>query len=121
MSVRVIANYTNFRVVFIDFEDFLSSTIYFNELNKTNLGAFKHWFLIERAYSDNRAGRLVGALKTICVKAKKNEIEVHRYINFVSGFAQSRQDKIINLLSFSDLVKIENVQLPNERSDNTSK
>ena len=87
MYVRVIANYTNFRVVFIDFEDFLSSTIYFNELNKTNLGAFKHWFLIERNYSDNHAGCLMGTLKSICVDAKKNDIEVHHYINYDSAFA----------------------------------
>jgi len=63
----------------------------------------------------------MGTVKTICVDAKKNDIEVHHYINYVSGFAQSRQDKLINMLSFSDLKKIESVQLPNERSDNTSK
>lgn len=60
-------------------------------------------------------------VKTICVDAKKNDIEVHHYINYVSGFAQSRQDKLINMLSFSDLKKIESVQLPNERLDNNRK
>ena len=63
----------------------------------------------------------MGTLKTICVDAKKSDIEVHHYINYVSGFAQSRQDKLINILTFSDLIKIENVQLPNERLDNTRK
>ena len=81
LSVRAVANYTNFRIVFKDFETFLSGTIYFTELNKTNVDAFKHWLLIERNYSDNHAGRLMGTLKTICVDAKKNDIEVHHYIN----------------------------------------
>ncbi len=81
LSVRAVANYTNFRIVFKDFETFLSGTIYFTELNKTNVDAFKHWLLIERNYSDNHAGRLMGTLKSICVDAKKNDIEVHHYIN----------------------------------------
>ena len=63
----------------------------------------------------------MGTLKTICVDAKKNDIGVHPYINYVYGFAQSRQDKLINILTFSNLIKIENVQLPNERLDNTRK
>ena len=87
LSVRSVANYTNFRIVFKDFETFLSGTIYFKELNKTNVDAFKHWLLIERNYSDNHAGRLMGTLKSICVDAKKNDIEVHHYINYDSAFA----------------------------------
>ena len=121
LSVRAVANYTNFRIVFKDFENYLSGSLYFTELNKSNVDAFKHWLLVERAYSDNHAGRLMGTLKTICVDAKKNDIEVHPYINYVSGFAQARQDKLINILTFSDLERIERVQLPNERLENTRK
>jgi len=121
LSVRAVANYTNFRIVFKDFENYLSGSLYFTELNKSNVDAFKHWLLIERAYSDNHASRLMGTLKTICVDAKKNDIEVHPYINYVSGFAQARQDKLINILTFSDLERIERVQLPNERLENTRK
>ena len=121
LSVRAVANYTNFRIVFKDFDTFLSGTIYFTELNKTNVDAFKHWLLVERNYSDNHAGRLMGTLKTICVDAKKNDIGVHPYINYVYGFAQSRQDKLINILTFSELERIERVQLPSERLENTRK
>ena len=121
LSVRAVANYTNFRIVFQRFESFISGPIYFNELNKINVDAFKHWLLVECAYSDNHAGRLMGTLKTICVDAKKNDIEVHPYINYVSGFAQSRQDKLINILTFSDLERIERIKLPNERLENTRK
>lgn len=121
LSVRAVANYTNFRIVFKDFEHYLSGTLFFKELNKFNADAFKHWLLVERAYSDNHAGRLMGTLKTICVDAKKNDIEVHPYINYISGFAQARQDKLINILTFSDLERIERVQLPNERLENTRK
>ncbi len=74
LSVRAVANYTNFRKVFIDFESYLCGSLYFTELNKSNVDAFKHWLLVERAYSDNHAGRLMGTLKTICVDAKKRTI-----------------------------------------------
>ena len=121
LSTRAIANYTNFRVVFKAFEAYLSGTLYFHELNKTNVDAFRHWLLQERAYSDNHAGRLMGTLKTICVDAKKNDVEVHLYINYASGFAQARQDKLINILTFADLEKIECICLPSERLENTRK
>ena len=121
LSTRAIANYTNFRVVFKAFEAYISGALYFHELNKTNVDAFKHWLLVERAYSDNHAGRLMGTLKTICVDAKKNDIEVHPYINYVSEFAQARQDKLINILTFADLEKIESTRLPSERMENTRK
>ena len=71
LSTRAIANYTNFSVVFKAFEAYLSGALYFHELNKTNVDAFKYWLLQERAYSENHAGRLMGTLKTICVDAKK--------------------------------------------------
>ena len=58
---------------------------------------------------------LMGTLKTVCVDAKKNDIEVHPYINYASGFAQAKQDKLINILTFSDLENIEKMQLPTER------
>ena len=121
LSSRAIANYTNFRIVFKDFESYFSGSICFSELNKTNVDAFKHWLLVERNYSDNHAGRLMGTLKTICVDAKKNDIEVHPYVNYVSGFAQARQDKLINIITFSDLERIEKVHLDSERLENTRK
>ena len=121
LSTRAIANYTNFRIVFKDFETYLSGSICFSELNKTNVDALKHWLLVERNYSDNHAGRLMGTLKTICVDAKKNDIEVHPYVNYVSGFAQARQDKLINIITFSDLERIEKVHLDSERLENTRK
>ena len=121
LSARAVSNYTNFRKVFIDFQSFIEGTVYFQDLNKKTVDLFKQWLLQDRAYSDNHAGRLMGTLKTICVDAKKNDIEVHPYINYVSGFAQSKQDKLINILTFSDLAILEKIQIPNERLENTRK
>ncbi len=121
LSERSIANYTNFRIVFKAFQNDFSGTILFHELNKKTVDHFKQWLLEDKNYSDNHAGRLMGTLKTLCVDAKKNDIEVHPYINYVSGFAQSRQDKLINILSFSDLQRIEQVPLGSERLENTRK
>jgi integrase len=121
LSTRAIANYSNFRIVFIAFEDFFSGTIYFEDLNKKIVDLFKKWLLEDRAYSDNHAGRLMGTLKTICVDAKKNDLDVHPYINYVSGFAQARQNKLINILSFSDLKKITSATIDSERLENVRK
>lgn len=121
LSSRAIANYTNFRIVFKEFEIDFSGTLYFSDLNKKTVDRFKQWLLQDKNYSENHAGRLMGTLKTICVDAKKNDIAVHPYTNYVSGFAQSRQDKLINILTFSDLEKIQQIKLPSDRLENTRK
>ncbi len=121
LSERSIANYTNFRIVFKAFQKDFSGAILFHELNKKTVDRFKQWLLEDKNYSDNHAGRLMGTLKTLCVDAKKNDIEVHPYINYVSGFAQARQDKLINIITFSDLERIEQLNLDNERLENTRK
>lgn len=121
LSKRALANYTNFKTVFAAFEANLAGPLFFHELNKEMVDGFKKWLLLDRAYSENHAGRLMGTLKTVCLDAKKNDIEVHTYINYVSGFAQSRQDKLINIITFSDLEKIESLRPNSERLENTRK
>ena len=43
----------------------------------------------------------------LAVDAKKNEVGVHVYIQHVTGFAQQSQQRILNILTFEDLKKIE--------------
>tara|TARA_A100001015_G_scaffold54114_1_gene59345 strand:+ start:777 stop:1421 length:645 start_codon:yes stop_codon:yes gene_type:complete len=46
---------------------------------------------------------------------------VHPYVKHISGFGQQSSKKIINILTFSDLKKIEAVQLDRKHLENTRK
>jgi integrase len=121
LSVRAIANYSNFKIILLDFQNNLSGSLYFMDLDKKVVDRFKEWLLIDKSYAVNHAGRIMGTLKTICVDAKKNDTPVHPYINYVSGFAQSSQDKLINIITFQELKFLERVVLPYERLENIRK
>lgn len=103
-----ISNYQNFLVQFGSFEkDIVKQRIHFKDLNRSMVASFTQWLLEEQRFSQNYAGRLLGILKTLAVDAKRNEVDVHVYIQHVSGFAQQAQQRIIHTLNFADLEKIE--------------
>ena len=74
LSSRAIANYTNFRIVFKEFEIDFSGTLYFSDLNKKTVDRFKQWLLQDKNYSENHAGRLMGTLKTIWGRRKQRHL-----------------------------------------------
>lgn len=73
---------------------------------------FVRWLLEEKQFSQNHAGRLIATFKTLALDAKRNGLPVHPALKNVSGFAQSQQERVINILTFDDLEKIKQVSLP---------
>ena len=111
--------YTNFR---LQLRNFLKSqekdALHFTDLNRQTVESFTRWLLEERKYSQNHSGRILATLKTLARDAKKNEIPVHSYIKHVSGFSQQNDKKVINILTFKDLKKIEEVSLEKKHLEN---
>ena len=103
-------NYTNFRFQLQNFlKDQKRKALLFTDLNRDTVERFTRWLLEEKKYSQNHSGRIMATLKTLARDAKKNEIAVHPYIKHVSGFSQQQHKRIINILTFGDLRKIEAV------------
>lgn len=112
-------NYTNFRFQLQNFlKDQKREALYFTDLNRDTVERFTRWLLEEKKYSQNHSGRIMATLKTLARDAKKNEIAVHPYIKHVSGFAQQRHKRIINILTFGDLRKIESVEMKKKHLEN---
>ncbi|MGC6402767.1 MAG: tyrosine-type recombinase/integrase [Flavobacteriaceae bacterium] len=103
-----LSNYRNFLLHFEAFQNEMGTDhILFSQLNKALVGHFTKWLLEVRQFSENHSGRLLGSLKTLALDAKKNEIAVHVYVQHVRGFAQQQQQRILTILTFEDLRKIE--------------
>ncbi len=114
-----VLNYINFKLHIKNFQDHIRyHELTFMDLNRNLVENFTEWLLKERRYSENHAGRILMTLKTLALDAKKNELPTHNYVNHISGFSQRGDKKIINILSFEDLKKIEKVALDKKHLEN---
>jgi integrase len=112
LSENALRNYVIFCQHFSDFEEtFSENPLTFSELDRRVVEGFTQWLLDKKQFSQNYAGRLLGTLKTLCLDAKKSEINTHPYVQHVSGFTQRQTTRIINILTFKDLDAIEQVSL----------
>ena len=113
-------NYVIFCQHFGDFEaEFHKGALTFSDLDRQVVEGFIQWLLDKKQFSQNYAGRLLGTLKTLCLYAKKSEIETHPYVRHISGFTQWQTARIINILTFEDLHAIEQVPLDKEHLNTT--
>ena len=80
--------------------------LHFANLTAPLVDRFIRWLLDEKQFSANHAGRLVTTFKSLALDAKRNGLKVHPAIRTVTGFSQSPQDRVINILTFSYLEKL---------------
>ena len=120
LSANAIRNYHSFQMHFQCFQQhYASGALEFKDLDRQVVERFTRWLLEEKQFSQNYAGRLLGTLKTLCLDAKKNEVETHPYVQHISGFTQLQNTRIIHILTFSDLHAIEQVVLPKPHLETT--
>ncbi|EIJ37783.1 Integrase [Galbibacter orientalis DSM 19592] len=80
---------------------------------------FINWMVGVKDYSKGYAGRMLGNLKTICLDAEMNGVEVSKQIKKVTGF-KVKNESIIYLTP-AELKKIENTNLSTDSLKNVRK
>lgn len=120
LSYNTLRSYQNFFNIWLKYEQQFEQSLCSNELDKNTISSFKQWLLEDRKYSINNVGRILSALKTICLDAQKNDIHTHPYVNFIRAINLSQQQKIIHTLSFAEIKKIEACKVPSQL-ENTKK
>lgn len=78
LSANTLRNYQNFFTIWLKFEQQFEETLFFNELDQNKITLFKQWLLEDRNYSINNVGRILSALKTICLDAQKYNGKIKR-------------------------------------------
>ena len=84
----------------------------FDDLDKTTVQHFQAWLLNDCGYSINHAGRLLSLVKTLGLDAQKNEHSTHSYVNFIQRFSLPHRDKIIHTLSFAEMDRVVQTEVP---------
>lgn len=121
LSASTIKNYTLFKNIFSEYQTVIKKQIQFIEITKPFVEKFTNWLINNKKYSTNYSGKQLEILKTVCIDAEKNEIQVTPYSKIIQHFRESEKDRYIQTLSFDELELIKNVDLSNTEQLNQFK
>jgi hypothetical protein len=113
LSPSTIKNYNLFKNIILEYQKKIKKQIQFIEVTKPFVDKFTNWLINEKKYSTNYAGKQLEILKTVCIDAEKNDIQITPYSKIIQHFRESEKDRYIQTLSFAELEQIKNVDLSN--------
>lgn len=111
LSPSTIKNYNLFKNIILEYQTKIKKQIQFVEVTKPFVDKFTNWLVNDKNYSTNYAGKQLEILKTVCIDAEKNDIQVTPYSKIIQHFRESEKDRYIQTLSFVELEKIKNIDL----------
>jgi integrase len=121
LSASTIKNYTLFKNIILEYQKKIKKQIQFLEITKPFVDKFTNWLINTKNYSNNYAGKQLEILKTVCIDAEKNEIQVAPYSKIIQHFRESEKDRYIQTLSFDELELIKNIDLSDREQLNRFK
>ncbi|WP_394776760.1 phage integrase SAM-like domain-containing protein [Flavobacterium sp.] len=113
LSASTKKNYTLFRNIILEYQKNIKKQIQFLEITKPFVDKFTNWLINIKKYSNNYSGKQLEILKTVCIDAEKNEIQVSPYSKIIQHFRENENDRYIQTLSFKELDSIKNVDFSN--------
>ncbi|MEO8255171.1 MAG: phage integrase SAM-like domain-containing protein, partial [Flavobacterium sp.] len=121
LSPSTIKNYTLFRNIILEYQKKIKKQIQFIEITKPFVDKLTNWLINTKNYSTNYTGKQLEILKTVCIDAEKNEIQVTPYSKIIQHFRESEKDRYIQTLSFEELELIKNIDLSDKEQLNQFK
>src|SRR5690606_30823892 len=114
ISDGTIKNYKLFKNIFENYQKHIKKQIRFKDVSKAFTDGFKNWLLNDKGYTINYTGKQFEFIKTVCIDAQKNDIEVTPHSVTLKSFREQDKDRYIHTLSFEELEKIRNTEMPTE-------
>jgi integrase len=94
--------------------------IIIREINLLFAEKFKTW-LFDKKYSINYAGKNIANLKTICLDASRNEIEVSNQLNNIKKISENKEPEDVVTLSENEQLLIKNADISTIAYNNARK
>lgn len=101
-------------------EIFKSKSILLKDINLSFVEKYKTW-LFDKGYSVNYVGKNIANIKTICLDASKNDIEISTQIKSVKGLSESKAPEDIVFLNDDEQQAIKDTILKRESLNNARK
>lgn len=108
LSPSTLKNYTLFKNIIFEYQTTIKKQIHFIDITKPFVDKFTNWLVNTKNYSTNYSGKQLEILKTVCIDAEKNEIDITTYSKTIQHFRESDNDRYIQTLSFDELEQIKN-------------
>ncbi len=108
LSPSTLKNYTLFKNIIVEYQTTIKKQIHFIDITKPFVDKFTNWLVNTKNYSTNYSGKQLEILKTVCIDAEKNEIDITTYSKTIQHFRESDNDRYIQTLSFDELEQIKN-------------
>lgn len=118
LSESRIKSYVTFKGLVQEYQSEIKKSLNFLDINKSFVERFTDWLLNKKKYSVNYAGKQLDNLKTVSIDAEKIDIPVNEYINQISGFSESDEDRFIVTLSTQELQLIQEAEITNSALNN---
>lgn len=112
LSEGTIKNYRSFKKIIEEYEKYSKVKLLFKDINKSFTERFKMWLLKTKKYTVNYSGKQFEFIKTVCLDAQKNDINVTIHSTTLQPFRQQDKDRFIHTLSFDELLQIYNTEMP---------
>jgi len=114
LSPSTIKNYTLFKNIILEYQTVIKKQIHFVSITKPFVEKFTNWLVNTKKYSPNYSGKQLEILKTVCIDAEKNEIEITPFSKTIQHFRESDNDRYIQTLSFAELELIKGADFTND-------
>jgi len=121
VSKGTIKNYHLFKGIFENYQKQIKKQIRFKDINKAFTDNFKNWLLNDNGYTVNYTGKQFEFIKTVCIDAQKNDIEVTPHSVTLKSFREQDKDRFIHTLSFDELEIIQNTEMPSDHLNEVKK
>lgn len=115
LSKSTIKNYTLFRNIISEYQKTIRKQIHFIDITKPFTDKFTNWLINTKNFSTNYAGKQLEILKTVCIDAEKNEINITPYSKTIQHFREADDERYIQTLSFDELDKIKNTDFSDQK------
>ena len=116
-----IKGYNTFRGVLMSFEESISQRLKFNNLDENLAEDFLKWMIDEKKYAKSQVGRLMMHLKSLLKEAILKNIPVSINPEIIGKDFNYKPEKIINVISEQEFIKISQLKDLSDSLDNVRK
>ena len=116
-----IKGYNTFRGVLVNFEESISQRLKFNNLDENLAEDFLKWMIDEKKYAKSQVGRLMMRLKSLLKEAILKNIPVSINPEIIGKDFNYKPEKIINVISEQEFIKISQLKDLSDSLDNVRK
>jgi integrase len=114
LKKSTIKGYNTFRNILKTYEEAIGSKIRFNGLDKGFIDDFFKWLVEEKKYAKSQSSRLMKRLKKLLKEAQVEGISVSINPDFIGREYMYKPEKVINVITEEDFIKLIEVKgLPN--------